>query len=68
MEWFPLNEKTYRTVRWGKHLQVWMVEGRDYRCSDNGMTDGPDKSIWGEEQKKWFFDTFSKSDATFENE
>lgn len=42
-----------------------MVEGRDYRCSDNGMTDGPDKSIWGEEQKKWFFDTFSKSDATF---
>ena len=26
-EQFPLGDKTYRTVRWGKDLQVWMVEG-----------------------------------------
>lgn len=63
-EQFPLNEKTYRTIRWGKDLQVWLVEGRDFR-SPNDMPDGPDKSIWGEEQKRWFFETVEASDATF---
>jgi alkaline phosphatase D len=63
-EQFPLGDKTYRTVRWGKDLQVWMVEGRDYR-SPNDMPDGPDKSIWGEEQKVWFKRTVEASDATF---
>lgn len=63
-EQVPMGEKTYRTVRWGKDLQVWMVEGRDFR-SPNNMQDGPDKTIWGEEQKQWFFDTVKKSDATF---
>ena len=63
-EQFPVREKTYRTVRWGKDLQIWMVEGRDFR-SPNTMPDGPGKTIWGEEQKKWLFDSFSRSDATF---
>ena len=50
-EQLPLDEKTYRTIRWGKDLQIWLVEGRDFR-SPNGMPDGPDKTIWGEEQKQ----------------
>ena len=29
------------------------------------MTEGPGKTIWGEQKKKWFFDTVRKSDATF---
>ena len=41
-----------RKVRWGKDLEVWLVEGRDYR-SPNTMPDGPDKTIWGKEQKDW---------------
>ncbi|MHC4996794.1 MAG: family 16 glycoside hydrolase [Planctomycetota bacterium] len=60
----PMGDKTYRTVRWGKDLQVWMVEGRDYR-SPNRMPDGPGKSIWGEEQKRWLFDSIEQSDATY---
>ncbi|MEM9790596.1 MAG: alkaline phosphatase D family protein [Planctomycetota bacterium] len=60
----PMGEKTYRTVRWGKDLQVWMVEGRDYRSS-NRMPDGPDKTIWGSEQLAWFERTVEASDATF---
>ncbi len=61
----PMNgRKTYRTQRWGKDLQVWMVEGRDFRSS-NRLDDGPDKTIWGAEQKVWFKKTFSESDATF---
>lgn len=63
-EQVPMGDKTYRTIRWGKDLQVWLVEGRDFR-SPNNMPDGPDKTIWGKQQKKWFFDTVSKSDATF---
>ena len=29
------------------------------------MPDGPDKSIWGAEQKAWFKLTVQESDATF---
>lgn len=63
-EQVPMGEKTYRTVRWGQDLQIWMVEGRDFR-SANTLPDGPDKSIWGAEQKQWFFDTVKQSGATF---
>lgn len=63
-EQVPIGAKTYRTVRWGKDLQIWLVEGRDFR-SPNDQPDGPAKSIWGAEQKRWFFDTVRASDATF---
>ncbi len=59
-----MNDLTYRTIRWGKDLQIWMVEGRDFR-SPNNMPDGPKKTIWGKEQKAWFKDTVQASDATF---
>ena len=55
---------TYRTVRCGKDLQIWLVEGRDYR-SPNKMEDGPEKTIWGEEQYQWLTRTLKESDATF---
>jgi alkaline phosphatase D len=64
LEQVGMGQRTYRTVRWGKDLQVWMVEGRDYR-SKNTDPDGPDKTIWGEEQKAWFFETVRTSEATF---
>jgi len=61
-EQVPMGEKTYRTVRWGKSLEVWLVEGRDFR-SPNNAPDGPDKSIWGREQKQWLMRTLLASDA-----
>lgn len=61
---FPLHEKTYRTVRWGKGVQIWMTENRDYR-SPNAMPDGPQKSIWGAEQKAWLMQTLKESDADY---
>ncbi len=64
LEQVPMGDLTYRTRRYGKDLQVWMVEGRDYR-SANTMPDGPDKTIWGPVQKKWLKDTLAASDATF---
>ncbi|MDA0349980.1 MAG: alkaline phosphatase D family protein [Verrucomicrobia bacterium] len=63
-EQVPMGESTYRTVRWGKDLQVWFVEGRDFR-SPNTMEDGPEKTIWGKEQMNWFMNTVQASDATF---
>jgi len=60
----PMGEKTYRTFRWGKDLQIWLMEGRDFR-SKNTMPDGPDKTIWGKEQMAWFKRTVIESDATF---
>ena len=55
---------TYRTHRINKHLQIWLVEGRDYR-SPNRMPDGPDKTLWGAEQIAWLKRTLLASDATF---
>ena len=64
LEQVPMGKRTYRTYRWGKDLQIWLVEGRDFR-SPNTMPDEPDKTIWGTEQKVWFKRTVGQSDATF---
>ncbi len=63
-EQFPSNPKPYKTVRWGKDLQIWIMEGRNFR-SNNNMPDGPGKTIWGKVQKEWLFSTIKASDATF---
>ena len=55
---------TYRTHRVSRDLQVWFVEGRDYR-SPNDMPDGAHKTIWGAEQKAWLKRTLKESDAAF---
>lgn len=58
------NAKTYRTYRINKTIQVWLVEGRDYR-SPNEMEDSQTKSIWGQKQKQWLKSSLLESDATF---
>ena len=55
---------TYRTHRVSRDLQVWLVEGRDYR-SPLDQPDGPRKTIWGTKQKAWLLKTLKESDATF---
>ncbi|MGV3560989.1 alkaline phosphatase D family protein [Larkinella arboricola] len=58
------NTTSYRTFRWGQDLQIWFTDGRDFR-SPNNMPDGPDKTIWGAEQKAWFKKTVKESTATW---
>jgi alkaline phosphatase D len=58
------NTITYRTYRMNKDLQVWMLEGRDYR-SPNAMEDGPNKTLLGREQLHWLKSTLLESDASF---
>lgn len=60
----PSGPVRYRTIRWGKDLQIWLTENREFRSS-NRDDDGPNKTIWGAEQKAWFTNTVAASDATF---
>jgi alkaline phosphatase D len=63
-EQVPMGERNYRTFKWGRGVQVWFTEGRDFR-SPNGMADGPEKSIWGKEQKAWLMRTLLESRAEY---
>lgn len=58
------GSKTYRTRRMSKDLQIWLLEGRDYR-SPNAMTDGSDKTLLGQEQLIWLKESLLNSDASF---
>ena len=58
------SEPPYRTLRWGRHLQVWFLEGRDYRSSSEAdRTQTP--TILGATQIAWLERTLAASDATF---
>lgn len=59
-----LNAKTYRTHRMSKDLQIWLLEGRDYR-SPNKMEDGPNKTLLGADQLNWLKETLLESNASF---
>lgn len=63
-EQFPSKPERYQTIRWGRDVQIWILEGRDYR-SPNNMVDGPDKTILGKQQKTWLFQTLRDSKAPF---
>lgn len=63
-EQVPMTPLPYRTYRWGKHLQIWLTENRDYR-SPNTDPDGPGKTILGKEQMAWLRKTVRESDARF---
>ena len=58
------DAKTYRTHRVSRDLQIWLPENRMYR-SPNSMEDGPEKTIWGVQQKAWLKKSLAESDATF---
>lgn len=67
MPMFPASDSTsptYRTHRVHQHLQLWFMEGRDFR-SPNKMPDGPAKTIWGREQREWLQRTLKESDAAW---
>jgi alkaline phosphatase D len=60
----PSSDKPYRSFRWGKDLEIWLFDVREFR-KPNEMPDGPDKTIWGKEQLEWFKQGYAASDASF---
>jgi alkaline phosphatase D len=63
-EQVPMPDPAYRTVRWGSHVEFFLLEGRDYR-SANTAPDSKSKSILGADQKEWLQTTIAESNATF---
>lgn len=63
-EQFPARTPRYTTVQWGRDVQIWILEGRDFR-SPNTIKDGPDKTILGKEQKAWLLQSVHDSTAAF---
>jgi alkaline phosphatase D len=64
-EQVPFPKRPYRTFRWGRGLEVFLLEGRDYRSANN-LPDGPTKTIWGPVQKEWLKHGVASSKAQWE--
>lgn len=58
----PMGAEPYRRFRWGKGLELFILEGRDYRAP-NKEPDGPNKSLWGVKQKQWLLEGLNQSQA-----
>jgi len=52
----------YRTHRFSRDLQIWFLEGRDYRSENRSPADSK-KSIWGQAQREWLETTLQSSAA-----
>jgi alkaline phosphatase D len=57
-------DRLYRRVRWGRSLEVFILDTRQYR-SDNALPDGPDKTMLGPAQRRWLLQGVTASDATW---
>ena len=60
----PVPNSLFRTVQWGQGVQIWLTDSRDFR-SANDSKDGPEKTLWGEENKQWLQRSILESDAAF---
>jgi alkaline phosphatase D len=56
--------RLYRRVRWGKLLELFILDTRQYR-SENSKPDGPGKTMLGAAQRRWLVDGVTSSTATW---
>ena len=68
LEWNPLapEEHLYRRLRWGRHLELFVLDTRSYR-DPNGAPDTAvvPKSLLGLAQRRWLEQMLPLSDATW---
>ncbi|MCB9742855.1 MAG: alkaline phosphatase D family protein, partial [Alphaproteobacteria bacterium] len=68
--WNPIErhpeepERIYRSLRWGQHVELFVVDARSYR-SPNPEPDGPEKTLLGAAQLAWLTEAVTQSDATW---
>jgi alkaline phosphatase D len=60
----PDPTRLHRAVRWGSLLEVFILDTRQYR-SDNGLPDGPAKTMLGAAQRQWLLEAVPASTATW---
>jgi len=62
-EYYPIHEepddphRLYRAFRWGKHLELLVLDTRQYRV--------PGETMLGGEQLRWLLERIERSDATW---
>jgi alkaline phosphatase D len=56
--------RMYRSVRWGRLLELFILDTRQYR-SPNAEPDGPGKTMLGAAQRRWLLDGVTASTATW---
>ena len=70
LEYWPITPppaeptRLYRKLRWGRLLEVFIVDTRQYR-SANTELDGPAKTMLGAAQREWLVGNVSASTATW---
>jgi alkaline phosphatase D len=57
-------ERLYRSMRWGRHVEIFILDTRQYR-SPNTQPDGPGKTMLGLVQRAWLERGLAASDATW---
>jgi alkaline phosphatase D len=58
--------RLYRSFRWGRHLELFILDTRQYRDLNAAADDGPEpKSMLGAEQRRWLLEQLEHSDATW---
>ncbi|MET1019576.1 MAG: alkaline phosphatase D family protein [Microterricola sp.] len=59
-------QRLYRSLRWGKHLELFVLDTRQYRDA-NAASDSLDrpKTMLGREQLTWLKESLADSDATW---
>jgi alkaline phosphatase D len=59
-------KRLYRSLRWGKHLELFVLDTRQYRDA-NAASDSVDrpKTMLGREQLTWLKESLAASDATW---
>lgn len=69
-DYFPIRRtpeeplRLYRQFRWGKHLELFLLDTRQYR-SPNSHPDGPYKTMLGAAQLRWLLTGLATSTATW---
>ncbi len=64
----PYDDPTrlYRRVRWGKHLELFLLDTRSYRDANSQVDDAAHpKTMLGDAQRAWLLDALVTSDATW---
>lgn len=76
LEWNPIAvlpdpsgaypRRLYRSVRWGRHAEIFVLDTRSHRDPRYRTdSDARPKTMLGAAQKRWLFDALAKSDATW---
>ena len=61
----PRDSVPYRNFRWGAHLEIWLLEGREFRSEGNGGSGMTGGHVYGAEQLDWLENSLADSTATF---